>query len=288
MNVVYKLIFESRIERNEMPYYYIGSKANIDIVDGMMIDKQGKFYLGSSKYPNYKTITQNEDIRVEILYEGKDILVKERDYHIKYDVVTNPEYFNLGIATISPFNTTGYGSYKHVVTGKVVKLLKDHPDVVSGVYVGVTKGNKLSESERLKRSTSSKRHFLGKHHTDETKAKLRESKLGTKASEKTKQKMSEARKGVPKSKEHREKIGVKGLVMLHHPDGRVVRVKREEVGQHKAKGFMNVNQLKALRGEMTKSKCPHCGKVGNVNNMKRWHFDNCKKRGQHETADSFN
>ena len=23
-------------------------------------------------------------------------------------------------------------------------------------------------------------------------------------------------------------------------------------------------------------KCPHCGKSGNVGNMKRWHFDNCK------------
>jgi hypothetical protein len=24
--------------------------------------------------------------------------------------------------------------------------------------------------------------------------------------------------------------------------------------------------------------CPHCGKVGGINNMSRWHFDNCKQK----------
>lgn len=30
---------------------------------------------------------------------------------------------------------------------------------------------------------------------------------------------------------------------------------------------------------MPKVKCPHCSKEGDISNMKRWHFDNCGKRG---------
>jgi len=35
----------------------------------------------------------------------------------------------------------------------------------------------------------------------------------------------------------------------------------------------------ALRGKETQeSTCPHCGKIGKSNAMKRWHFDNCKRK----------
>lgn len=27
---------------------------------------------------------------------------------------------------------------------------------------------------------------------------------------------------------------------------------------------------------MVKSECPHCGKLTDIANGKRWHFDNCK------------
>lgn len=31
------------------------------------------------------------------------------------------------------------------------------------------------------------------------------------------------------------------------------------------------------RGPPPQTICPHCGKSGGTNNMKRWHFDNCKQ-----------
>lgn len=39
-------------------------------------------------------------------------------------------------------------------------------------------------------------------------------------------------------------------------------------------------RLTEKRQEYLKKKiiCPHCGKEGNVSNMKRWHFDNCKQQ----------
>lgn len=47
---------------------------------------------------------------------------------------------------------------------------------------------------------------------------------------------------------------------------------------HKKSCSLNPNRL-LVRGKRPKyreSECPHCGKVGCTNNMKRWHFDNCK------------
>lgn len=34
--------------------------------------------------------------------------------------------------------------------------------------------------------------------------------------------------------------------------------------------------LKCHTNNSTKVSCPHCGKKGQLTNMKRWHFDNCK------------
>lgn len=31
-------------------------------------------------------------------------------------------------------------------------------------------------------------------------------------------------------------------------------------------------------------KCPHCDKNGALNNMKRWHFDNCQKKEKHDSV----
>ncbi len=56
-----------------------------------------------------------------------------------------------------------------------------------------------------------------------------------------KQKMSKIRKGIPKSDDHKRKI-------------------KES----------NLNYVPV--------KCPHCEKEGRESQMKRWHFDNCKKK----------
>ena len=34
----------------------------------------------------------------------------------------------------------------------------------------------------------------------------------------------------------------------------------------------------AMRKPKAKGMCPHCGIVGGINQLKRWHFDNCKQR----------
>jgi ribosomal protein L37AE/L43A len=37
--------------------------------------------------------------------------------------------------------------------------------------------------------------------------------------------------------------------------------------------------LKILKEtQKRKVECPHCGKIGSISIMQRWHFDKCKKR----------
>ena len=64
MNIVYKLTFINRLKTNIRPYYYIGSKSNCSFVDGVIVDnKTNKPYFGSSKYKNYKSIVNNDEIK---------------------------------------------------------------------------------------------------------------------------------------------------------------------------------------------------------------------------------
>jgi group I intron endonuclease len=66
---------------------------------------------------------------------------------------------------------------------------------------------------------------------------------GKKHSEETKQKISLSQKNIPKSTEHKKN-------MMYHQN--------------------NSKQVE----------CPHCHKIGQYTNMKRWHFDNCKNQSQ--------
>ncbi len=41
-------------------------------------------------------------------------------------------------------------------------------------------------------------------------------------------------------------------------------------------GYNSNSSAKVVEMNSKSIECPHCGKSGNVGNMKRWHFDNCK------------
>lgn len=253
MDIVYKIIFKSRIERNEPPFYYIGSKSNARVDDYKIFDtRTGKQYFGSSRWPGYRSLVKSEDIECHILYEGPDILVKEREYHIAHDVVASPEYFNLSLARLSSFSDANSGTYMHTITGKRVRLPTNHPKVLDGTYIGANTGKKASIETKLK--------------------------------------MSKSRKGVKKTEEHKAKLAKtskikKGLVTLVHEDKErypTVFVDKSKVDEYKALGYMNPLTLKAKLGMIETISCPHCGKSGVPGNMRRWHFDNCKVKVQND------
>ena len=83
--------------------------------------------------------------------------------------------------------------------------------------------------------------FINECHSEESKSKISESKKGKCHSKESKSKISESLKGKYHSEETKQKLS------------------KSKKGKPKQK-----------------ITCPHCGKEGEISNMKRWHFDNCK------------
>jgi hypothetical protein len=99
---------------------------------------------------------------------------------------------------------------------------------------------------------------------------------GATLTEHTRKRMSDASKGVSKSTSHRENIS-KALTgrqrSLDHSANISAALKGRVIPAH-----TRLNMKAAQTGiqkTVSKIECPHCGKIGNSNIMKRWHFDLC-------------
>lgn len=97
---------------------------------------------------------------------------------------------------------------------------------------------------------------------------------GTKFSEEVKAKLRCSAAKIKHTKKYIEdkSNASKGRVHYHNPITNEHRMFHpHEVLPGFIKGRINMpNQLQI--------KCPHCNKIGGVNTMPRWHFDNCKKK----------
>jgi|TARA_R110002167_G_C12425661_1_gene629314 hypothetical protein len=76
--------------------------------------------------------------------------------------------------------------------------------------------------------------------------------------------------GIPLTEEHKAKLR-----------GQKRSAKTKELMRKRYAGegnnfFGNKHTKETLAQMHRKVACPHCGKEGNIPNMKRWHFDNCK------------
>jgi len=107
--------------------------------------------------------------------------------------------------------------------------------------------------------------FKGKKHTEETKIKMKESRLNQVFSEETRKKLIEnnwARKDPENQRNHASKIA----------SGPKTKEHKEKLRQASLKNGSGKSNLGKVR---KKVKCPHCGKEGANNTMQRWHFKNC-------------
>jgi hypothetical protein len=261
-NFVYKFTFEQRLKNKTPPYYYIGSKSNSKFINGFIIDKNGKKYFGSSNSKLMKESLLIEIPKTEILKEFvnfEECLKYERIMHIEHSVVKNPEYFNLSIANDkSTYTNPEYCTVRHKdYPDKFIRLRKDDPDILNGIFINANKGfktynngieerqflNHPGENWKLGRLKSNilkgeKNPFYGKSHTEETKNKIKATQKENELlnPEKTKEKLkklSETCKktfsGIPKSEEHKKKIGRKGMIMLQNKNTlETIRIKKED------------------------------------------------------------
>lgn len=289
---VYLVKFENRIKRKEEPYYYIGSKSNSTFINNKLYDSKGNEYIGSSRYPGYKDLFYKENAKIEIISEVfniDDLLKIEKEEQLKVKAKTNSLYFNMEYANeYNNYSKSGYGTYKHHKTGKVVRLKVDDPLVLSNEYVGVTKGTTLSIETKNKISKSTRgpnNGFYGKQHTEKAKNKISKANKNKTRTDKVKENISKRFKGVPKTDEHKAKIGRKGLVNLKHPETlHSIRVSKDEESKYKKLGYLNPYAVKMLNSTEV-YECIHCKtKTKSVSNLKRWHMDNCKYRGKNEIS----
>lgn len=137
----------------------------------------GKKYMGvrsskvtpeeDTKYVGSSLITPNDKILRKIILQQfetrQEALQSEIEYHKKYDVAVNDEYYNRARQTSTGFDVTG------------IKLTKEHKEKIGKKSFG----RKLSEESRRKLSIAHKGKRLGWKHSEETKSKISKSNKGT-------------------------------------------------------------------------------------------------------------
>jgi len=101
MNVIYLITHEERFKNQTPPYYYIGSKKNW---------KGEGTYFGSSRHPKLKYADKTK-LKFEVLLYWDEctspfLLERELEVQRHFDVVANPEYFNLAYACTTLYNGT--------------------------------------------------------------------------------------------------------------------------------------------------------------------------------------
>lgn len=154
MNVVYKMINQTRLKNNTPPYYYIGSKTNCTFENGIIFDKFGKKYYSSTKSIVLKEHLKTDKFIFEILFvkaetDSVDINFYERKEQMNINKKNwDLEYYNKAYA-ISGFTTSGFANY-HFGDGKIISLPINHPDVLSGKAIGQQKNRKASQEEKAK------------------------------------------------------------------------------------------------------------------------------------------
>lgn len=130
--------------------------------------------------------------------------------------------------------------------------------------VNVTDGGQgisgLKHSEESKRKMSNSRKLITPHkHTEETKQRIKQANTGVVFTEERKQKISAARKGQKMLPHVKEALKLAMQGYKHSKE--------------------TIEKMCKIQNAMPKISCPHCDFVGNAGNVKRWHFDNCKKKG---------
>jgi hypothetical protein len=61
-------------------------------------------------------------------------------------------------------------------------------------------------------------------------------------------------------------------------DAHKMRARKPMLGKHHSNETKKKISEAHIGKTFYKIECPHCKYIGGVNNMYKWHFDNCKKK----------
>lgn len=267
--------------RKEKKYHFIYKTTNL---------LSGRYYYGmhSSDILEDDYLGSGTYLRLAINKHGKknftrEILefcksrkeLKSREANIvTLQEVANKDCMNLRVG--------GSGeNYKPIITSETRKKMS-----ISAMGNSSHLGHFHSEETKLKLRASN----MGRIHSIETCIKISESNMGRIVSEITrrkisqsnignyhtkesKQKMSESHKGKTFTDEHCRKISIANKnpsEETRYKQGSGKRGKKLTNETKKRISEANSNPQKRIT-------CPRCNKTGGSSNMKRYHFDNCKK-----------
>jgi hypothetical protein len=110
--------------------------------------------------------------------------------------------------------------------------------------------------------------------TNETKKKISESHKGMKRSPLHCENIGKSKSGTKHSEKHKEKISesVKGklnpMFGKKHSIDTIIKMREQKLGK--------TQNPKHVYSRTSPIECPYCHKIGSRNNMKRYHFDNCR------------
>ena len=107
--------------------------------------------------------------------------------------------------------------------------------------------------------------------------------FGMKLSENAKKQISIKNKiPKPQSKEHIQKRAdsLRGRKNGPLNEEHKLKISMSTKGISKPMSDQHKKNLKCHSNNSTNVSCPHCNKIGQLTNMKRWHFDNCKHQVQ--------
>ena len=185
----------------------------------------------------------------------KQILIAEEDYCLDIERKLRPERnigWNIAIGGGKPpINTTGTG-YKAGFTpwNKGVPMSDEAKLALSKSLKGIRHSPEVYKRQGLSRS-GAKNIWFGKKFSEEYRLKLSLAKKGKPSH----------RKGAKLTPETIAKIKANKPKTVLSEAGRQAIIEANTGRKH----------------ELTT--CPHCGKIGGVTAMPRWHFDNCKNKG---------
>lgn len=195
-------------------------------------------------------------------YIGQTNNLKRRNY--QHRVRNHCTYFHRAIKKY------GWNNFTHDILKEGLTLeesnyweqyyIKQYNTLIPNGYNLTTGGLNCEHSKetKLKRSLS-RRNRIQPKHTEEAKQKISLSHMGMKHTELSKKWMSIVHTGFKHTEESKQKMSaVKKGIPLTEEHKRKLRKKHKPIGKQPI------------------ASCPHCGKVGGINGLKRWHFDKCK------------
>ena len=184
--------------------------------------------------------------------------IKPTYLYIKQHSITKKKYF--GKTTRDPYTYNGSGPYwvrhinkhgkEHIVTLWVSELYYDTS--IIEVALKFSADNDIVESKewanmKLENGLDGGDTWSGKKHSQETKDKISASTKGRISNKK----------------------GITGIYL--HSEETKNKMSAAKIGRTRSE-----EERISMRKPKSKCICPHCGQLGGSNNMKRWHFDNCK------------